>query len=49
MIGRIIEGVWAKNLQAALLFVDFSKGFDSIQILLAYGLPKNCHSHNDAQ
>ena len=35
-----------KNLQATLLFVDFSKAFDSIhrgkleQILLAYGLPK---------
>ena len=36
----------AKNLQATLLFVDFTKAFDSIhrgkmeQILLAYGLPK---------
>ena len=45
-ISRILEGVWAKNLQATLLFVDFSKTFDSIhrgkmeQILLAYGLPK---------
>ena len=35
-----------KNLQATILFVDFSKAFDSIhkgkleQILLAYGLPK---------
>ena len=35
-----------KNLQATLLFVDFTKAFDSIhrgkmeQILLAYGLPK---------
>ena len=35
-----------KNLHATLLFVDFTKGFDSIhrgkieQILLAYGLPK---------
>ena len=35
-----------KNLQAAILFVDFTKAFDSIhrgkmeQILLAYGLPK---------
>ena len=34
------------NLEATILFVDFSKGFDSIhrgkmeQILLAYGLPK---------
>ena len=45
-VRRIIEGVRAKNLEATLLFVDFSKAFDSIhrrnmeQILLAYGLPK---------
>ena len=45
-IRRILEGVWAKNLQATLLFVDFTKAFDSIhrgkmeQILLAYGQPK---------
>ena len=45
-IRRILEGVRAKNLQATLLFVDFTKVFDSIhrgtmeQILLAYGLPK---------
>ena len=45
-IRRILEGVRAKNLQATLLFVDFTKSFDSIhrgkmeQILLAYGLPK---------
>ena len=45
-IRRILEGVRAKNLQATLLFIDFSKAFDSIhrgkmeQILLAYGLPK---------
>ena len=45
-IRRILEGVRAKNLQATLLFVDFTKTFDSIhrgkmeQILLAYGLPK---------
>ena len=44
-IRRIPEGVRAKNLQATLLFVDFSKAFDSIhremeQILLAHGLPK---------
>ena len=45
-IRRILEGVCAKNLEATLLFVDFSKEFDSIhkrkmeQILLAYGLPK---------
>ena len=43
-IRRILEGVRAKNLQATLLFVDFTKAFDSIhrgkmeQILLAYGL-----------
>ena len=36
----------AKNLEATILFVDFTKAFDSIhrgkmeQILLAYGLPK---------
>ena len=42
----IFEGVRAKNLEATILFVDFSKAFDSIhrgkmeQILLAYGLPK---------
>ena len=45
-IRRILEGVRAKNLQATLLFVDFTKAIDSIhrgkmeQILLAYGLPK---------
>ena len=45
-IRRILEGVQAKNLQATLLFVDFTKAFDSKhrgkmeQILLAYGLPK---------
>ena len=45
-IRRILEGVRAKNLQATLLFVDFTKAFDSIrrgkmeQILLAYGRPK---------
>ena len=45
-IRRILEGVRVKNLQATLLFVDFTKAFDSIhrgkmeQILLAYGLPK---------
>ena len=44
-ICRILEGVRAKNLQAILLFVDFTKAFDSIhrgkmeQILQAYGLP----------
>ena len=45
-IRRILQGVRAKNLQTALLFVDFTKAFDSIhrgkmeQILLAYGIPK---------
>ena len=45
-ICRILEGVRAKNLQATILFVNFTKVFDSIyreqmeQILLAYGLPK---------
>ena len=45
-IRRILDGVQAKNLPATLLFVDFTKAFDSIhtgkmeQILLAYGLPK---------
>ena len=45
-IHRILEGVWAKILQATILFVDFTKAFDSIhrgkmeQILLAYGIPK---------
>ena len=43
---RILEGVQAKTLQATILFMDFTKAFDSIhrgkmeQILLAYGLPK---------
>ena len=45
-IRRILEGVRAKNLQAPLIFVDFTKAFDSLhkgkmeQILLAYGIPK---------
>ena len=45
-IRRILEGVRAKNPQATLLFVDFTKAFDYIhrgkmeQILLAYSLPK---------
>ena len=45
-IRRIFEGVRAKNLQATLLFVDFTKAFNSIhrgkieQILQAYGLSK---------
>ena len=45
-IRRILEDVRAKNLQVTLLFVDFTKAFNSIhrekmeQILLAYGLPE---------
>ena len=45
-IRRILEDVRAKNLQATLIFIDFTKAFDSIhrgkmkQILLAYGIPK---------
>ena len=45
-IRQILEGVHAKNLEATILFVDFTKAFDSIhrgkmeQILLAYSLPK---------
>ena len=55
-IHRILEGVWAKNLQATLLFVDFNKTFDSIhrgkmeQILLACIRPtkRNRSSNNDS-
>ena len=45
-IRRILECVRVKNLDATILFVDFSMAFDSIhrgkmeQILLDYGLPK---------
>ena len=45
-IHRILEGRHAKNLVATILFVNFTKVFDSIhtgkmeQILLAYSLPK---------
>ena len=45
-IRRILEGVRAKNLQATILFVDFTKAFDSIhrgkmkQIVLAYSQQK---------
>ena len=45
-IRQILEGVCAKNLQTTLLFVDFSKAFNSIhrgkmeQILLAYSHPR---------
>ena len=43
---RILADVRAKTLQTTILFVDFTKAFDSFhrgkmqQILLAYGLPK---------
>ena len=42
---RLLEGIKAKQLQAVLTFVDFSKAFDSIhreklmEILSAYGVP----------
>ena len=45
-IRRILESVRAKNLQVTLIFVDFTKAFDSIhrgkmeQILQAYGISK---------
>ena len=45
-IRRTLEGVRTKNLLATILFVDFTKAFDSIhrgkmeQILLAYGILK---------
>ena len=45
-IRRILEGIKSKNLPATLLFIDFSKAFDSIHrgkmrgILSVYGTPK---------
>ena len=45
-IRRILEGVRKENLQATLIYVNFTKAFDSIQrrkmelILLAYGILK---------
>ena len=45
-VRRILEGVKSKSLSACLLFVDFSKVFDTIhqgklcEILLAYGFPQ---------
>ena len=44
-VSRIIEGVKEKNLGANLIFVDFSKSFDSkhiakiAQIIESYGIP----------
>ena len=44
-VRRMVEGIEAKNLEAVMLFVDFSKAFDSVhreklsQILKAYGIP----------
>ena len=52
-ICRILESVYAKNLVATILFVDFAKALDSIhkgkmeQILLAYGLPKETVAATD--
>ena len=45
IIQRILEGVESKNLQANLLFIDFSQAFDSIHrekmkdILIIYSIP----------
>ena len=45
-IRRILEGVKSKNLPLTLLFIDFSKAFDTInqkkmkEILLKYGIPE---------
>jgi len=41
---KILEGVKAKNLQVTIIFVNFSKAFDSelgklAEILKAYGIP----------
>ena len=44
-VRRIFEGVKARNLKASIIFVDFSKAFDSVHrvklkdILLSYGIP----------
>ena len=45
-IRRILEGIKSKNLPLTLLFIDFSKAFDTInrkkmkEILLNYGIQK---------
>ena len=44
-IRRVLEGIKQKNLPVTILFIDFSKAFDSIhrekmlKILLSYGIP----------
>ena len=44
-VRRIIEGIKEKNLVACIIFIDFSKAFDSIhtpkmaEILKSYGIP----------
>ena len=51
----IVKKIQGKNLEAILLFMDFSKAFDSIhrqkmeQILLVYGLPKETYNHNNGR
>ena len=54
-IRRILERVCAKKLEATILFVDFSKAFDSIHRVdyeanttCLQPAPKNRHSHNYA-
>ena len=45
-IRRILEGVKGKNLPLIILFIDFSKAFDTINrkkmkgILIKYGIPE---------
>ena len=45
MVRRIIEGIKEKNIVACIIFIDFSKAFDSInrpkmaEILKSYGIP----------
>ena len=53
IIHRILEGVRAKYLQAIILFVDFTKAFDSIQrkdganTTRLRPTKRNHRSHND--